>query len=133
MSTDEYTVSQDPFAEKHYLKKFKKKYKSRWDVVWTAVILQIKRYEENNVSSVFTTIADAGAVRMCKMEFRIAGKGPSRKSSGNRIIVVFHREKRTARILLVYHKQDLVGSGSETDKWKRLISDHFPGYQGLLK
>ena len=66
------------------------------------------------------------------MEFRIAGKGPSRRISGNRIIVIFDKVEITAKILLVYHKEDLPRGGNETYQWKNMIREHYPEYSNLL-
>lgn len=67
------------------------------------------------------------------MEFRIAGKGPSRKDSGNRIILVFSKIDKTAKVLLVYHKQDLPEKGKdETVQWKNLIKENYHEYADIV-
>lgn len=132
MST-KYKVSVTPFAEKHYIKKFKKKYKERWDLTFASVAREIEDHEKLKGHSIFSTITENKKEKICKMEFRIAGKGPSRKDSGNRIILVFNKIDKVAKILLVYHKQDLPGKGkNETAQWKNIIKENYPEYADII-
>ena len=133
MST-KYRVSVAPFAEKHYIKTFQKKYKDRWSPTWISIIRQIEEYEKLADSNTFSCINECDGLKICKMEFRIAGKGPSRKRSGNRAIILFDTNTGSAKILLMYHKQDFVkGGGSETAQWKKVVTDNFPECRDMLK
>ena len=128
-----YKVLVTPFAEKYYIKKFERKYKDRWNLTLTSVMREIEDYEKLSGHTIFSTIAENKKERVCKMEFRIAGKGPSRKDSGNRMILVFNKIDKVAKVLLVYHKQDIPGGGNETSQWKKIVRNNHPEYQDLLK
>ena len=131
--TLKYQVTFDDFTERHYVKKFIKRYSAR---VWNATKVAIGAICMNAEMSVTTekleTISHQGNVLLCKLYFSVAGTGKSPKGSGNRCIVVVDTHSVRAFVLLVYHKNDLVGVGNETVKWKRVIKDNYPQYGGLV-
>ncbi len=126
-----YTVATEHFAERHFIKNFKKKYKTAWDITWRAMIEEFKRTDALFDTSIVETIIDVDNIKIVKTEFRIAGSKKSRKSSGNRCIVAVHRDTRMVYVLLVYHKNDLGGS-NETARWKQIIKENYNQYRDLF-
>ena len=126
-----YSVIVENFAERHYIKNFKKKYKGAWDITWRAVIEELKRLDSLFETSIAETIVDRGNVKVVKIEFRVAGTQESRKSSGDRCIIAMHKDINAVYVLLVYHKNDL-SDGNETAKWKQIIKDNYSNYRELL-
>jgi len=126
-----YSVIIRPFAERHYLKNFDKKYKRAWEVTWRAVCEELQRFDSLLDTSIAEVIAKNNSIRIAKIEFRVAGTKESRKSSGNRCIVAVHQTTNSVNVLFVYHKNDL-GHGNETAQWKQVIKDNYPDYGGLL-
>lgn len=131
MSTS-YTVIVEKFAERHYISKFKKKYKNVWDTTWNAIAEQFKRIESLiGVNSIVEIICDTGDIKICKTEFRIAGPGKSRHASGNRCIIAVQKSSAVVHVLLVYSKGD-IGGTNETAGWKAVIKDNYPAYRAFL-
>lgn len=131
MSTS-YAVIVEKFAERHYISKFRKKYKNAWDITWNAIAEQFKRIESLiGVNSIVETICDTGDIKICKTEFRIAGPGKSRHASGNRCIIAVHKSSATVHVLFVYSKGD-IGGTNETARWKTVIKDNYPSYRTIL-
>jgi len=126
-----YTVIIEPFAERHYIKSFSKKYKGAWDISLRAICEELRRFDSLLETSVAETISVCGNVKIAKTEFRVAGTRESRKSSGNRCIVAIHEGDCLIKLLLVYGKTDL-GDGNETSKWKQIIKDNYPDYCKML-
>jgi hypothetical protein len=133
MSTSNYAIIVEKFAERHYIVKFKKKHKNAWDVTWSAIEEQLRRIEALiGVTSIIEIISDAGDIKICKMEFRIAGPGKSRHASGNRCIIAVRESTAIVHVLLVYSKGDIGGS-NETAGWKAIIKDNYPEYKEILR
>lgn len=127
-----YAVVVERFAERHYISKFKKKYKNAWDTTWKSLEEQFKRIESlTGVNSIVEIICDAGDIKIYKTEFRIAGPGKSRHASGNRCIIAVHKSSAIVHILLVYSKGD-IGGTNETMAWKTVIKDNYPVYRAFL-
>ena len=127
-----YAVVVEKFAERHYISKFKKKHRSAWDITWNAIAEQFKRIETLiGVNSIVEIICDAGDIKICKTEFRIAGPGKSRHASGNRCIIAVQKNTAIVHVLLVYAKGD-IGGTNETAGWKTIIKDNYPAYRSIL-
>ena len=131
MTSTKYTVTVRPYAERHFIKNFRKKHKSAWEITWRAICEELKRFDSLLETSIVETITENGNIRIAKTEFRVAKTNESRKSSGNRCIVAIHKDTSLISVLLVYHKNDLA-NGNETAQWKRVIKDNYPEYRGLL-
>ena len=131
MSTD-YEVIIEPFAERHYIKSFAKKYKRAWDFTLSALKREFQSFDVILEKSIAEEITDKKAdIVICKTEFKISGTQESRHGSGNRCIVAKDTKANKIHVLLVYHKNDLVG-GNETTAWKSVIKDNYPAYKGML-
>ncbi|MFW0862479.1 MAG: hypothetical protein ACKKL6_02730 [Candidatus Komeilibacteria bacterium] len=122
-----YSVKIDEFAERHYIKKFQKKYKNYWDITWRGVIEQFKRLEELLKTDIVDSIVTEGDVSICKSEFRVAGTKVSKKNSGNRCILAVNNKTEEIIVLLVYHKNYIKG-GNETIAWKKIIRENYDNY-----
>lgn len=130
MSTS-YNVIFGEYTERHFIKIFRKKYKSAWELTFRAIKLEFENFDVLFQKSIAETIVDSPLIKICKTEFKIAGTQESRHGSGNRCIVAVHKDISTVNVLLVYHKNDL-GDGNETSKWKQVIKDNYPDYCRLL-
>lgn len=131
MSTN-YVVIIEPFADRHYIKTFAKKYKKAWDFALTAIIRELQSFDVILEKEIAEEITDKNAdIVICKTEFRISGTQKSRHGSGNRCIVAKYKKTNKIYVLLVYHKNDL-GDGNETANWKNVIKKNYPEYRDLL-
>ncbi|MDX9856127.1 MAG: hypothetical protein RBS86_04930 [Candidatus Moranbacteria bacterium] len=130
MSTN-YSVVVESFAERHFIKKFKKKYKKAWDVTQDSLINEFQRMEALSETDV-DVISERDEIRIIKTDFRVAGMNKSKKGSGNRCIIAVHRDIKMVRILLVYHKNDLFGNGNETAKWKKVVRENYGDYEEMV-
>ncbi|MBI2676946.1 MAG: hypothetical protein HYX21_03330 [Candidatus Yanofskybacteria bacterium] len=131
MST-EYEVTIEPFAERHYIKTFAKKYKKAWNFTLNVLMEEFKKFDVLLLKTIAEEITDRNAdVVICKTEFKISGTQESRHGSGNRCIVAKHKNTNKVCVLLVYHKNDL-GGGNETVNWKNVIKENYPEYGNLL-
>lgn len=126
-----YLVVLEKYAMRHYVSKFKKKYKSAWDVTRDAIVEEFKRIDSLFQTSIVDTIIDKDNIKICKTEFRVVKTQESRHGSGNRCIIAVHENTCTVHVLLVYNKNDLRGH-NETAEWKSIICDNYPGYAQFL-
>lgn len=122
-----YTVTIEKFAESHYIKNFKKKYKTHWDITFKGIIEMLRRLDNVMASSIIEEISHLDDLAILKMEFRVAGTTCSRKASGNRCILSLDKVTKEIKILLLYHKSD-IGDRNETAGWKKMIRDNYLGY-----
>ena len=127
-----YEVIVEPFAERHYIRTFAKKYKKAWDFTRKIIIEEFEKFDVLFLKTIAEEITDRNAdVVICKTEFKISGTQESRHGSGNRCIVAKHKNTNKICVLLVYHKNDL-GGGSETANWKKVIKENYPNYSNIL-
>lgn len=131
MKSIEYRAVFEPFAEKHYIKSFAKKYKGAWDFTFNLLEKEFGQIDLLFEKSIAEIITDSKNIKICKVEFKIAGTNQSRKGSGNRCIVAIHKDANMVNVLLIYHKTHL-GDGNETAKWKQVIKNNYPKYGDLL-
>ncbi|MEK7184889.1 MAG: hypothetical protein AAB683_02020 [Patescibacteria group bacterium] len=131
MSTN-YAVVVEKYAERHFISKFRKKYKGAWDVTWDGMHEEFKRIDALiGETNIVETITDQGGIKICKTEFRVHNTKESRHASGNRCIIAIHRNTCVVNVLVVYHKNDL-GDNNETSAWKNLIRENYYEYSKLL-
>ena len=126
-----YAVAIEKFAQRHYIKKFAKKYGRAWEITLEALICEFQNFDILFEKSIAETITDSDDIKICKTEFRIAGTNQSRHGSGNRCIVMLNRSKNVINVLLVYGKGD-IGGGKETAAWKNIIRENYPECRNLL-
>ena len=129
MSSDgfgNYEVEIMPFAERHYIKSFRKKYKKGWEITQAALQQETSRID--NVLSKTDraeTIQCNDGLLLVKMNFRVAGTTESAKRSGNRAIIFVNSSIGQCKILLVYSKKDIC-QPNETQKWQNIIKENYP-------
>ena len=126
-----YSVQIEGFAEKHFIKSFEKKHKKHWDVTLRAIVAELERIDNLLLTSRAEIICDAGDIKIVKTKFTVAGTKESAKTSGNRCIVAWHKDKQFVSVLLVYAKTDITGE-KETAQWKKLVKENYPAYRALL-
>ncbi|MFA6415135.1 MAG: hypothetical protein WC217_02390 [Candidatus Paceibacterota bacterium] len=130
MKSTSYTVEVGPFAERHFIKSFAKKYKGAWSITLETIQEEFKQVDLLFLRNIAEIIVD-GKVKICKTEFKVAGTKESRHSSGNRCIIAIHSGQNEVRVLLVYAKTDLSGK-NETAEWQKLVKDNYPQYKNLF-
>ncbi len=127
-----YEVIIEPFAERHFIKSFAKKYKDAWDFTFSALKREFQSLDVILERKIAEEITDKNAdMVICKTEFKIAGTQESRHGSGNRCIVIVRKKTKKINVLLVYHKNDLSGH-NETAEWKQIIKDNYQEYSHIL-
>lgn len=126
-----YSVNIEKYVERHFIKSFRKKYRRAWDITIDALIREFQSFDILINKSIAEMITETSGIKICKVEFKIAGTNKSRKSSGNRCIVAVHKDVSLVNVLLIYHKNDL-GNGRETTKWKQIVKNNYPDYCELL-
>ncbi len=131
MKSTNYTVIFEPFTGRHFVKSFAKKFKGAWDITFLIIKKEFEQIDLLFLRNVAETIVDSGDIKICKTEFKIAGTKESRHGSGNRCIVAIHPVTNEVRVLLIYAKTDLSGSG-ETAHWKNLIKENYPQYSKII-
>lgn len=126
-----YRVEIEDFAERHFIKKFRKKYQQNWERTEDAIRAMYERVDNLLEKKRANVICGAEGVLIIKSEFSIVGTNISPKASGNRCIAACVIEEKTVKILLVYSKTDLPGH-NETAAWKKLIAENYPQYRHLV-
>jgi hypothetical protein len=125
-SLQAYQVVITPFARRHFIKGFEKKYRKAWDVTLDALQVQCAHIEtmikNNRIPAPIHATAD-NQHWILKHSFAVAGRNQSPRRSGNRVIIYVDRTEKVVYLLLVYHKTDL-GDGDETEQWHTLIRAH---------
>jgi hypothetical protein len=128
-----YHVTIEKFAERHFIKSFRKKYKGAWDTAEEALLQEFRAFDILFERNIAETITDSEDIKICKTEFKIPGTQESRHGSGNRCIVALNKKTNTVCVLLVYHKNDLGGAGNETAVWKQMVRENYPEYRGVVR
>ncbi len=126
-----YLVQIEDYAERHFIKKFKKKYNSQWDVTLRSITFEFERID-NLLKTTRAEIIIDGDIKIIKTEFRIAKSKESAKTSGNRCIVAWHESDKFVSVLLVYSKTDITSKNKETDEWKKIIKNNYSEYKHLF-
>lgn len=127
--SSEYAVVFEPFTRNHYAKMFEKKYKYAWIITERAIGAVLARADAllaHRIDKLDKIKECAGGI-VYKYDFSVAGTNVSPKKAGNRCIVLFQKQERTVRVLLVYGKTHVVGS-NETLWWKGIVKKQYPEY-----
>ena len=106
------TVKFHVYAERHFLKRFKKDYKGKqWDVTEESIIEDLSRIKMENSSLQTTQQVDElwykDSCWVFKYDFRVAQTKESTKASGNRCVVFLDNANNKMSILIIYGKGDL--------------------------
>ena len=123
----------EPFAERHFMKSFAKKYKSSWTKTRDNIEFMCGRIDnvlESQRADLIASSSD-GCCRLVKLDFAIFGIKVSPKKSGNRCILCVDDRLRLVRVLLVYAKTDLPAK-NETQEWQRLVKGEYKDVSKLF-
>jgi hypothetical protein len=128
-----FSVKVESFCDRHYIKDFKKKYKTKR---WNLTLQGIEDICRNPLqviaqTDVLETIIDLGDQMICKGKFKVFGTKQSAKSSGNRFIVVINKQLQLSRVLLIYGKYHVKAS-NETDWWKKIVRNNYSDINKLF-
>lgn len=126
-----YLVRFEPFAEKHFIHSFEKKYKKHWPVTLRALINILERIDQLINTSRAETICDVDGIKIVKVQFRVDRSKESAKTSGNRCVVAWNEKNKSVVVLLVYSKTDISGH-NETAEWQKIIKKNYTEYQHLF-
>jgi len=126
-----YKVRFEPFAERHYVKKFHKNYKDKWLATERTIITVCERIDNMLQYNRADLISSSGCYKLVKLDFAIEGTRVSPKASGNRCILFVDEDSRSVSILLVYSKNE-ISSPNETQKWRRIIKEEYGEYSRLV-
>ena len=119
-----YNVEFENYTEKHYVKKFRKDYKEKWDATEQTIIAVCERIDRMLLYSRADLISSSGVYKLVKLDFAVEGTRISPKASGNRCILLVDEKVRSVKILLVYSKND-IPTANETQQWKKIIRDEY--------
>ncbi|MDR1132407.1 MAG: hypothetical protein LBL15_08320 [Oscillospiraceae bacterium] len=119
-----YRVRIEPFAERHYIKKFQKAYKEKWLATERTLIAVCERIDNMLQYNRADLISNAGCYKLVKLDFAVEGTRMSPKASGNRCILTVDEDTREVKILLVYSKNE-ISSPNEAQKWKSIIKGEY--------
>ena len=122
---DRFGVRFSAYAEQHFLKKFRKKYKGKiWEVTEMSIISDLARISNSLQSSQqVDELWSDGKKWLFKYDFAVAKSGKSPKKSGNRCVCLLDTDKREIQILAIYAKDDLPKNMGETQWAKSVCKD----------
>ncbi|MBU1119395.1 hypothetical protein KKH43_05940 [Patescibacteria group bacterium] len=126
---DKYAVSIEEYAEKKYIKKFRKLHKNNWDITQESIVQMLERAPRTILTDKLVEIRCTGECGFYKCYFRIHKTKNSSKSSGCRAIVYFRKKDLKAFVLLAYSKNFAKYSeGHETNWIIGEVRKNFPEY-----
>jgi hypothetical protein len=125
--SQKYSVKFDEYAEKRFIKDFKKKYKGNWDATRLSIedtLVRIANLEGGNQLDIICT--SVAGTYLVKFDFKVAKTNMSAKTSGNRCILEVCNQTFKVNVLLVYCKDHIGRSdGQETLWWKEEIENQY--------
>jgi len=119
-----YRVQFEPFTERRYVSKFKKKYGDQWLATERTIIAVCERIDNMLQYNRADLISISDYYKLVKLDFAVEGTRISPKASGNRCILFVDEEIKAVKILLVYSKNE-ISPPNETQKWKTIIKDEY--------
>ncbi|HUC20906.1 MAG TPA: hypothetical protein VMR98_05445 [Candidatus Polarisedimenticolaceae bacterium] len=121
-----YSIEYSSYCDRHYIKTFEKRYNKKvWGITQRAITAVLQRADAAMLTTKLETIHENDGHKIAKLEFAVAGRQESAKTSGNRAIVYINEELRSANVLLVYSKNEICAP-NETQKWQKEIQEnHF--------
>ena len=111
------------YSKKHYIKPFKKKYKT-WNSTFSTIENMLSHVDMFLLSSKIEKIHICDTWYIAKCEFKIVWTNQSAKWSWNRIIIFVDEENWKVQILLLYAKTDVWGH-NETNWWEKEIKNNY--------
>lgn len=120
-----YKVIFEEFTERHFIKDFKRKYKSQWDKTQDDIIFVCEHINNMLLTRRADLISIVNNYRLVKLDFAIFGLRVSPKSSGNRCILLLDDKMGIVKILLIYSKNN-ISAHNETREWRNIIKTQYP-------
>jgi len=131
MEQQNYSVEFEPYTNRHFIKKFRKKHAEKWPPTELAINDACARIDNMLQYSRADVISVSGHNQLVKLDFAIYGTQTSPKTSGNRCILFVDNNARLVRILLVYSKDD-ISEPNETQKWKSIVKNAYNEIAGIF-
>jgi hypothetical protein len=133
-----FTVKFDEYAERHYLKRFKKDYKGKqWEVTEDSIVQDLSRLKMLKSDLQQTQQVDELWHKedywIFKYDFRVAQTKDSTKSSGNRCVVFLDNGNNKILILMIFGKGDLPKNVGEQAFIEQTLSNELSGYLALVR
>jgi len=125
------TVKFHDYAERHFLKRFKKDYKGKqWDITQESIEQDLSRIKMEKSDLQQTQQVDElwhkDNYWIFKYDFRVAQTKESTKSSGNRCIVFLDNVNYANQILIIFGKNDLPKNIGEQAYIEQTLNSVFP-------
>lgn len=126
-----FVVNWNDYAERHFRKAFRKKYKGRiWFVTEDSIMRDLAHIgsvtNDLQRSQQVDELWHEGDLWVFKYDFRVAKTGVSAKASGNRAVAVLNSEEKTIEIVMIYGKTDLPKNMGETQYIKQVMNEVYP-------
>ena len=118
-----YKIITTEYAERHFIKAFKKKYKTLWNETYLTIEVMLSHIERFLNTSKVERIHISDNCYIAKCEFKIFWSSESPKTSWNRTIVYVDEDKKEVQILLLYTKTDIQW-WNETVWWQKLVKEN---------
>ena len=126
---DSYLVHIEPYAQRHFIKRFEKDYPGkRWGVTLDSIREDLKRVRALASTSQVDELQYAKGCWLFKYDFTVALSKVSPKASGNRCLVFLDSSIHQLRILLVYGKGDLPKRIGKTEYLHKIMKEEYPNY-----
>lgn len=114
-----FSVTFTSFAQKHFLKDFKKNYKGKqWEYTEKSIVQDLMRLRMENNTTQFSSQIDEFKYNddeyLAKYDFKIALTNESTKTFGNRCVIYINNENNIIKILMIYGKTNLPKNKDET-------------------
>ncbi len=127
-----FTVKFSDYAERHFLKNFRKNYKgAQWKLTEEAILDDLTHISHGDYDLQKTQQVDElwhqGNFWVFKYDFRVAKTKCSAKVSGNRVVGVIDASSASIEIIMIYAKTDLPKNMGETQYIKQVVSENYPG------
>lgn len=123
---EDYRVFFTDYAQRYYIKRFAKDYKGkRWVVTQDSIFQHLKRVHSMQMSQQVDELKCGDDCKLFKYDFAVAQSNVSPKSSGNRCIVFLDTKSHRQDVLLVFGKNDIPKSTSETQYIYQTVQEQF--------
>ena len=119
-----YKVIITEYAERHFIKAFKKRYNNIRDKTINAINEMLSRIDLFIRTSKAERIHISENWYIAKCEFKIAWSNESPKTSWNRIIAYVDESKKEVQILLLYTKTDIQWWNETVWRQKQIKENH---------
>jgi len=132
------TVKFDVYAERHFLKRFKKDYKGKqWEITEDSIVEDLSRIKMVDSDLQHSQQVDELWFKdncwIFKYDFRVAKTKEYTKASGNRCICYIDNGNNKMLILMIYGKGDLPKNIGEQSFIEQTLNNEFTEFMIFLK